>query len=151
MRGAPEAVRGAGGSSAMERAGGAARPRWGAGPPAQGPRDGAGRARAGSGAGQGQGPAGSDGAAATGERSPGRAVAWSQGQRGGSHGLCLSSSSDEEFETFLARMKTPKVFPKKADASLKDFIDDSDDFFLDFKRERAQKRMHQRIFRPRGS
>ncbi|XP_028940794.1 acidic repeat-containing protein [Antrostomus carolinensis] len=30
-------------------------------------------------------------------------------------------------------MKTPKSVSKKADASLKDFIDDSDDFFLDFK------------------
>ncbi|XP_064525736.1 germ cell nuclear acidic protein [Pseudopipra pipra] len=137
MRGAPEAVRGAGGSSAMERAGGAARAALGAAPPAQGPRD---RARAGSGAGQGQGPAGSDGAAATGERSSGRAAAWSQGRRGGSHGLCLSSSSDEEFETFLARMKTPKSVPKKADASLKDFIDDSDDFFLDFKARKSTKK-----------
>ncbi|XP_009483098.2 germ cell nuclear acidic protein isoform X2 [Pelecanus crispus] len=30
-------------------------------------------------------------------------------------------------------MKTPKSFTKKADASLKDLIDDPDDFFLDFK------------------
>ncbi|XP_054145777.1 germ cell nuclear acidic protein [Melozone crissalis] len=34
---------------------------------------------------------------------------------------------------FLARLKTPKSVPKKADTSLKDFIDDSDDFFLDLK------------------
>ncbi|KAM6413263.1 germ cell nuclear acidic protein [Rhynochetos jubatus] len=41
-------------------------------------------------------------------------------------------------------MKTPKSVSKKADVSLKDFIDDSDDFFLDFKvrkstRKNAQK------------
>ncbi|XP_050757725.1 germ cell nuclear acidic protein [Gymnogyps californianus] len=34
---------------------------------------------------------------------------------------------------FLARMKTPKSVSKKADASLKDVFDDSDDFFLGFK------------------
>ncbi|XP_035748053.1 acidic repeat-containing protein isoform X4 [Egretta garzetta] len=34
---------------------------------------------------------------------------------------------------FLARMKTPKSLTKKVDASLKDLIDDSDDFFLNFK------------------
>ncbi|XP_026704539.1 acidic repeat-containing protein [Athene cunicularia] len=34
---------------------------------------------------------------------------------------------------FLARMKTPKSVSKRVDSSLKDFIDDSDDFFLDFK------------------
>ncbi|XP_014162029.1 acidic repeat-containing protein [Geospiza fortis] len=50
-----------------------------------------------------------------------------------SSALYLSSSSDDEFEMFLARLKTPKSVSKKADTSLKDFIDDSDDFFLDLK------------------
>nr|XP_009683245.1 PREDICTED: acidic repeat-containing protein [Struthio camelus australis] len=53
-----------------------------------------------------------------------------------------SSSDDEEFEMFLARMKTPKSLTrqvsKKEDVSLKDFIDDSvDDFFLDFKKRNS--------------
>ncbi|KAJ7401360.1 UDP-N-acetylglucosamine--peptide N-acetylglucosaminyltransferase 110 kDa subunit isoform X1 [Pitangus sulphuratus] len=43
-------------------------------------------------------------------------------------------------EAILARMKTPKSVPKKADASLKDFIDDSDDFFLDFKVRKSTKK-----------
>ncbi|XP_065499491.1 germ cell nuclear acidic protein [Caloenas nicobarica] len=64
-----------------------------------------------------------------GSRCPG-----SRGWRGGSSVLCFSSSSDdEEFEMFLARLKTPKSVSKKAEASLKDFIDDSDDVFLDLK------------------
>ncbi|XP_009985236.1 PREDICTED: acidic repeat-containing protein, partial [Tauraco erythrolophus] len=49
------------------------------------------------------------------------------------HALYFSSSSDDEFEMFLARMKTPQSVSKKADASLNDLSDDSDDFFLDFK------------------
>ncbi|XP_013795766.2 germ cell nuclear acidic protein isoform X1 [Apteryx mantelli] len=58
-----------------------------------------------------------------------------------SHALYFSSSSDDEFEMFLARMKTPKSLTrqvsKKEDVSLKDFIDDSDDFFLDFKKRNS--------------
>ncbi|XP_015715447.1 acidic repeat-containing protein isoform X1 [Coturnix japonica] len=57
-----------------------------------------------------------------------------------SHALCFSSSSDDEFELFLAKMKTPKSVSKKEDSSLKDFIDDSmDDFFLDFKKSTKKK------------
>ncbi|XP_027756537.1 acidic repeat-containing protein [Empidonax traillii] len=41
-------------------------------------------------------------------------------------------------------MKTPKSVPKKADASLKDFIDDSDDFFLDFKVRKSTKKNAQK-------
>ncbi|XP_037263929.1 germ cell nuclear acidic protein isoform X1 [Falco biarmicus] len=53
--------------------------------------------------------------------------------------LYFSSSSDDEFEMFLARMKTPKSVSKKEDASLKDFIDDLDDFW-DFEvRKRTTK------------
>ncbi|XP_010223117.1 PREDICTED: acidic repeat-containing protein [Tinamus guttatus] len=52
--------------------------------------------------------------------------------------LHFSSSSDDEFEMFLVKMKTPKSVArpvsKKQDASLKDFIDDSDDYFLDLKK-----------------
>ncbi|XP_014818552.1 PREDICTED: acidic repeat-containing protein [Calidris pugnax] len=47
--------------------------------------------------------------------------------------LYFSSSSEDEFEKFLAKMKTPKSVSRKAEASLKDFIDDSDDYFLDLK------------------
>nr|XP_054497246.1 germ cell nuclear acidic protein isoform X1 [Agelaius phoeniceus] len=88
------------------------------------------RDRAGSGAGARRA---ASGAAAAAGRSPERGAAGSQGWRSGSSALYLSSSSDEEFEMFLARLKTPKSVPKKADTSLKDFIDDSDDFFLDLK------------------
>ncbi|XP_035181209.1 acidic repeat-containing protein isoform X1 [Oxyura jamaicensis] len=49
----------------------------------------------------------------------------------GSLALYFSSSSDDDFEMFLSRMKTPKPVSRKEHASLKDFIDDSDDFFLD--------------------
>ncbi|XP_074963035.1 germ cell nuclear acidic protein [Phalacrocorax aristotelis] len=98
------------------------------------------RGRAGSGRGRrpGGGPSdscdgGSCGSSASGGRSPARVAAGSQGRRGGSYALYFSSSSDDEFEMFLARMKTPKSVSKKADTSLKDLIDDSDDFFSDFK------------------
>ncbi|XP_066058804.1 germ cell nuclear acidic protein isoform X1 [Chamaea fasciata] len=91
--------------------------------PAPGPRHRERPGRAGSGA----------GTPASGGSSPGRGPAGSQGWRDGSSALYFSSSSDDEFEMFLARLKTPKSVSKKADASLKDFIDDSDDFFLDFK------------------
>ncbi|XP_075369673.1 germ cell nuclear acidic protein isoform X2 [Mycteria americana] len=70
---------------------------------------------------------------ASGGHSPGRVAAGTQGRRGGSHALYFSSSSDDEFEMFLARMKTPKSVSKKVDASLNDSIDDMGDFFLDFK------------------
>ncbi|XP_041252657.1 acidic repeat-containing protein isoform X2 [Onychostruthus taczanowskii] len=101
----------------------------------------AGRGRAGSAAGARRAPSG---AAASAGRSPERAAAGSQGWRSGSSALYFSSSSDDEFEMFLARLKTPKSVSKKADSSLKDFIDDSDDFFLDLKvkkstTKRAQK------------
>ncbi|XP_074691652.1 germ cell nuclear acidic protein [Strix aluco] len=97
--------------------------------------DGQCRGRAGSGAGACPGggrsdprDGGSSCGLASGGRSPGRGAG-----QGGSHALYFSSSSDDEFEMFLARMKTPKSVPKRVDSSLKDFIDDSDDFFLDFK------------------
>ncbi|XP_075369674.1 germ cell nuclear acidic protein isoform X3 [Mycteria americana] len=73
---------------------------------------------------------------ASGGHSPGRVAAGTQGRRGGSHALYFSSSSDDEFEMFLARMKTPKSVSKKVDARwvlLNDSIDDMGDFFLDFK------------------
>ncbi|XP_048815805.1 germ cell nuclear acidic protein isoform X2 [Lagopus muta] len=55
-----------------------------------------------------------------------------------SHALHFSSSSDDEFEMFLAKMKTPKSVSKKEDSSLKDFINDSmDDFFSDFKMKKS--------------
>ncbi|XP_031449784.1 acidic repeat-containing protein [Phasianus colchicus] len=55
-----------------------------------------------------------------------------------SHALHFSSSSDDEFEMFLVKMKTPKSVSKKEDSSLKDFINDSmDDFFLDFKMKKS--------------
>ncbi|XP_071298723.1 germ cell nuclear acidic protein isoform X2 [Agelaius tricolor] len=118
--------KGAGRSSAM--AGAAAGP--GPGPePEPAPRYREWRDRAGSGAGARRA---ASGAAAAAGRSPERGAAGSQGWRSGST-LYLSSSSDDEFEMFLARLKTPKSVPKKADTSLKDFIDDSDDFFLDLK------------------
>ncbi|XP_067404019.1 germ cell nuclear acidic protein isoform X2 [Emydura macquarii macquarii] len=54
--------------------------------------------------------------------------------------LPFSSSSDEEFEIFLSRMKTPKSLAhqvsKKQNSSLNDFIVDSrEDFFSDFIRK----------------
>lgn len=52
--------------------------------------------------------------------------------------MYFSSSSDDEFEMFLAKMKTPKSVSRKEDSSLKDFINDSmDDFFLDFKMKKS--------------
>ncbi|OWK54323.1 Acidic repeat-containing protein [Lonchura striata] len=45
---------------------------------------------------------------------------------------------------FLARLKTPKSVSKKADASLKDFIDDSDDFFLDLKVKKSTTKSAQK-------
>ncbi|XP_059715349.1 germ cell nuclear acidic protein isoform X1 [Haemorhous mexicanus] len=98
--------------------------------PTPGPRPREWPDRAGSGAGTRRA---ASGASATSQRSPERGAAGSQGWRSGSSALYLSSSSDDEFEMFLARLKTPKSVPKKADTSLKDFIDDSDDFFLDLK------------------
>ncbi|KAM9600752.1 germ cell nuclear acidic protein isoform 2-T2 [Morphnus guianensis] len=87
---------------------------------------------------------------ASGGRGPGRVAVGSQGRRGGSHALYFSSSSDEEFEMFLARMKTPKSVSKKADASLKDLIDDLDDFFLDFKvRESTTKNAQKDLKTPK--
>ncbi|KAM8987653.1 germ cell nuclear acidic protein isoform 1-T1 [Ara ararauna] len=64
---------------------------------------------------------------ASGGSSPGR----------GSHALYISSSSDDEFEMFLARMKTPKSVSKKAYVSLKDSIDALDDLCLDLKVRRS--------------
>ncbi|XP_053931716.1 germ cell nuclear acidic protein isoform X2 [Cuculus canorus] len=65
----------------------------------------------------------------------------------GSRALYFSSSSDDEFEMFLARMKTPKSVSKKVDASLKDFIDDSEDFFLDFKVKKSATKNAQKDLR----
>ncbi|KAM4886502.1 germ cell nuclear acidic protein isoform 2-T2 [Sylvia borin] len=101
--------------------------------PAPGPRHREWRARADSG----------PGASASGGRSPGRGAEGSQGWRGGS-ALYFSSSSDDEFEMFLARLRTPKSVSKKADASLKDFIDDSDDFFLDLKAKKSSTKSAQK-------
>ncbi|XP_056347522.1 germ cell nuclear acidic protein isoform X2 [Oenanthe melanoleuca] len=105
-------------------------PALGAGPdPGPGPRHRQWRHRAGSGAGARRAASGEP---ASGGRSPAKGSAGNRGWRGGSS-LYFSSSSDDEFENFLARLKTPKSVSKKADTSLKDFIDDSDDFFLDLK------------------
>ncbi|XP_058279226.1 germ cell nuclear acidic protein isoform X2 [Hirundo rustica] len=45
---------------------------------------------------------------------------------------------------FLARLKTPRSVSKKADTSLKDFIDDSDDFFLDSKVKKSTTKSAQK-------
>ncbi|XP_053812068.1 germ cell nuclear acidic protein [Vidua chalybeata] len=84
------------------------------------------------------------GAAASGGRSPGTGAAGSTGWPSGGSALYFSSSSDDEFEMFLARLKTPKSVSKKADASLKDFIDDSDDFFLDLKVKKSTTKSAQK-------
>ncbi|KAM6061578.1 germ cell nuclear acidic protein isoform 2-T2 [Chlamydotis macqueenii] len=115
--------------------------------------------RAGSGAGAGGRPGGglSDSrdsgsccGLASGGRSPGTEAVASSGRRGGSHAVYFSSSSDDEFEMFSARMKTHKSVSKKVDESLKDLSDDSDDFFLDFKvRESTTKNAQKDLQTPR--
>ncbi|XP_033919567.1 germ cell nuclear acidic protein isoform X2 [Melopsittacus undulatus] len=62
-----------------------------------------------------------------------------------SHALYVSSSSDDEFEMFLARMKTPKSVSKKAYVSLKDSIDDLDDFCLDLKVRKSPTKHGQKV------
>ncbi|XP_042663343.1 acidic repeat-containing protein isoform X2 [Tyto alba] len=105
------------------------------------PRGGEGRRRAGGGTG------GSSCRPATGG---GSIAVGSPGPRRGSHALYFSSSSDDEFEMFSARMKTPKSVSKKADASLKDLTDDSGDFFLDFKvRESTTKNGQKDLHTPK--
>ncbi|XP_051486539.1 germ cell nuclear acidic protein-like [Apus apus] len=95
--------------------------------------------RAGSGA--GAAPAGGPCGLASGGagRAPG-----SLGRPAGSCALYFSSSSDDEFEMFLARMKTPKSVYTKVDASLKDLSDDLDDFFSDFKVKKSTTKKAQK-------
>ncbi|XP_062358602.1 germ cell nuclear acidic protein [Cinclus cinclus] len=139
MRGAPEAR---GRSSAMAGAAARAGPALGPGPdPAPGPRHQQWGDRAASGAGA---RLVASGELASGGRNLGRGAAGSEGWRSGSSALYFSSSSDDEFEMFLARLKTPKTVPKKADKSLKDFIDDSDDFFLDLKVKKSTTKSAQK-------
>ncbi|XP_054069535.1 germ cell nuclear acidic protein isoform X1 [Rissa tridactyla] len=86
------------------------------------------------------GPSGSGYGGSYGGSAAGGRGSVSQARRDGSYALYFSSSSEDEFEMFLSRMKTPKSVSKKAEASLKDFIDDSDDFFSDFKVRKSTRK-----------